>query len=202
MFWLYSRKTEDAGTRYFNRVHAHLFGSKAGWIPKLLAKQLLPSHGEPYAWHVSVRDALAKTDHPNASLVIDVKPKNRKQPVLSFFELHDVCGYSQYGWSPALFRLREILRKENLGIVDPKDFLANDSEYKKPVYTFLYFKGTVSNGRLDGSWIPPKVSAANSVLLWPEALQYFFKCIQQLTPDVLGAGEVMPQTSNPIGAST
>ncbi len=183
MYWLYSRETKNGKTRYFNRERDHLFGRKAGRIPKLLSRQLQPEDCEPFPWWVSLRQALKETVGPDHSFVIDIKPKNTQRPVLSFFELLDVWGYSQHGWSPGLLRLQEILRKEHAESIDAKDFYADI--YQKPVYSFLYFKGTVSNGKLIDKWIPPRASPTNSVLLWPEALQYFFARIGEATPEIL-----------------
>ena len=95
------------------------FGCRQGIIPWLLRKRIPPAQEEPYRWHLPVRDSLngarwGSTDYSGSALIIDLKPKQRGSN-LSLYEISDVWGYSDFGWSPILLRLSGLFIDE-----DPK----------------------------------------------------------------------------------
>jgi hypothetical protein len=85
-----------------------------------------------------------------------------------------------------MFRLREILRESDAAKANRKDdFQFNEQVGCPPIYSFLYLRNaTISEGKLIGTWTPPGAGSTNSVLLWPQALRYFFSCIRETTPEI------------------
>jgi hypothetical protein len=98
----------------------------------------------------------------------------------------DVWGYSASGWSPIMLRLNGLYVDEDPSVVDRNSFVRKDHEIDGPIYEFLYLVGTIHDGKPFGKWTAPPISATNAVLLWPDALKYFFDCISVTSPSVLG----------------
>lgn len=172
-------------TRYQFVEQVSLFGRNAGFITWLLALKTQPSQDEPYAWHLDIRNALAEQDgFAESTLIIDLKPKQARK-TLFLYELQDVWGYSDDGWSPILLLLGSLFVDANPAEVDRNDFTRDNSEIENPVYEFLYLSGTVDGGKLTGTWAPPPSSPTNAALLLPKPLKYFFDCIRARTPDIL-----------------
>lgn len=182
MFATFKKEIGQARTKFRAGKKISLFGCDNGWIPWLVQEMIPPRQNEPYVWHLHMDDGLAlptvRKEFPNASaIIVDIKPAARNE----FFvcELLDVYGYSSDEWTPLLWRMRVLEHGE------PKaDHLAdfdapNDGEI---IYEFLYAMGSVSNGRIDGTWNPPKPSPTNGVLLWPAPLKYFMECIRSGAP--------------------
>jgi hypothetical protein len=92
----------------------------------------------------------------------------------------DVWGYSAEGWTPILFHLRGLVVDEDLRRFDQIDFVRVPSEIDDPIFSMMYLRGTVKNGRLEGRWTPPGPSPTNSVLLWREAFKYFWQQARKL----------------------
>jgi hypothetical protein len=164
---------------------ACLFGCNNGYIPWLLSRQLPPSQGEPYRWHVAVPSALDNTEeYRGSTLVIDLKPK-QKEDNLSLYEVLDVWGFSNAGWTPIMLRLSGLFVDIDPETVDHNEFCVEDKRREGPIYEFIYLAGTVANGKLKQKWVTPPASPTNGALLWPETLKYFVDCIQQCTPSLI-----------------
>lgn len=167
MFCLYTQCKNQKGLEFCRTGVTALAGSRSGLIVKYLRSTTSKSTTEPYQWHMNVEQALRSLQFdksPNA-LVIDANP-NGKQ--VQLFLLKDIWGYSDHGWTPIMLRM--LLLTEDS--IDKGGFeLGNLSS--ESVFTFLYLKGTVKNGKFEGSWNFPGPSSTNSVFLWPDALDYF-----------------------------
>jgi hypothetical protein len=131
-----------------------------------------------------VSELAGHPEYPESTLLIDLKPKQHKANI-SLYEVMDVWGYSSNGWSPLMLRLNGLFVDEKPTNVNRKSFVRRDDELSGPIYEFLYVVGSVARGKLDGQWVPPPASPTNAALLWPEAINYFFRCIQSRTPGVL-----------------
>ncbi|HOV36974.1 MAG: hypothetical protein KBF95_07250 [Dysgonomonadaceae bacterium] len=186
MYALYKRtRLEKNATRYEFKKQISLFGCNNGFIPRLLGLKLPPGQGEPCKWHVDVVGELGShPDYPDCTLLIDLKPKQNKTN-LSLYEVMDVWGYSDSGWTPILLRLNGLFIDEDPSLVNRNDFTRMDDDVDGPIYEFLYVDGSVLGGKIMGGWAPPPASPTNAALLWPETLNYFFQCIRSRTPDVL-----------------
>ena len=189
-------KTSSAGrSSYRFAEKIHLFGCNNGFIPWLLERRISPSQGEPFKWHIPIGESLNgvtknNTDCNGSALIIDLKPKQNKNN-LSLYELEDVWGYSNDGWSPILLRLCGLFVDADPKGVDREKFAISDTEREGPIYEFMYLTGSVKDGKLDGSWNAPPASPTNAALLWPEALTYFFESIRRRTPDLLSRRETL-----------
>ena len=199
---MYMRYLKERGpSRYSYQFveEISLFGCNNGFIPWLLSRRISPSQGEPFKWHVPIQESLngaavSNTDYTGSTLIIDLKPKQNKNN-LSLYELMDVWGYSDKGWSPILLRLSGLFVDADPKRVDREKFVISDKEREGPIYEFMYLTGSVKDGKLDGLWNAPPASPTNAALLWPEALAYFFMSIRKRTPRILdgnGSAEHTP----------
>lgn len=179
MYALYDKTQSNGAIRYRFREAASLFGCNKGYVPWLLGKQLATDSTEPLAWHVNIEESLRAMEQNHQTLIIDLKP-NSKQPNLSLYEVSDVWGYSAEGWTPILLHLRGLFIDEDPGRFDKNDFGRTPAEVDAPIFSMMYLRGTVKGGRLEGRWTPPGPSPTNSVLLWPEAFEYFWQQAKSL----------------------
>jgi hypothetical protein len=174
MYALYDKGAAAGKTRYRFREQASLFGCNEGYIPWLLRTKLSGTCTEPYRWHVNIEERLSAMEQEDQTLVIDLKPKS-KQTNLSLYEVVDVWGYSDGGWTPILLHLMGLFIDEDPKSFDRNDFGRSPAEVDSPIFSMMYLSGTVKDGALAGRWAPPGPSPTNSVLLWPEAFAYFWE---------------------------
>lgn len=178
MFATFKKEIGRDRTTFRSGKKISLFGCNEGWIPWFLHLMMPRGQAEPYAWQVNICAGLALPDvrkeFPDAeAIIVDIKPVAKDQ----FFvcELLDVYGYSADEWTPMLWRMKVLDIGSQLNADHLQDFNAlNKGDI---IYEFLYAMGSVDNGKLVGTWNPPKPSSTNGVLLWPAALSYFMKCI-------------------------
>ena len=173
MYALYRKSKPNGSAEHYEfEKEISLFGCNSGWIPWLLRKQLETSDSEPYMWHLNVAEALAEADYAGRTLIINLKP-NSKRPNLSLYEIADVWGYSDSGWTPVMLHLRGLFIDDDPGEFNDRRFSRKVAEIDEPIFSMLYMSGSVSQGELTGKWTAPPSSLTNSVLLWPETLDYF-----------------------------
>jgi len=58
----------------------------------------------------------------------------------SFF---DACGHSESGWTPAMFRLQELIVDDDKSELHVGTFTPHNDELDKTIYSFAYIAGTV-----------------------------------------------------------
>ena len=104
MYSLYTKDTDGARVRCRFTEDAHLAGCNVGYIPRFLAAQLKGNETEPLRWHVAVEAALQAAGKRSAALVINLKPHDQHGN-LSIYEVRDLWGYSDRGWTPIMLRL-------------------------------------------------------------------------------------------------
>jgi hypothetical protein len=186
MYSLYRRTRTENATKYeLIEKSVSLFGCNEGYVPWLLWLKLKADDTEPFHWHVDVLSELdAQEDHRSRTLIIDLKPKQNKTNV-SLYEVTDVWGVSDSGWTPLLLRLRALFVDGNPTDIDRDNFIRSDDEVDEPIYEFLYTVGSVKNGQLADKWVAPPASPTNAALLWPETLNYFVRCIRERDPGIL-----------------
>ena len=192
MYARYEKTQTEGRSSYRFAERCSLFGCNEGYIPWLLAKSTPTVQGEPYKWHIPIQSALDSTKYRDSTLVIDLKPKQQKTN-LSLYELLDVWGYSDSGWSPILLHLRGLFVDADPATIDRNNFSVVDGDREQPIYEVLYLDGSVSKGKLIARWNAPPASPTNAALLWPDTLRYFIDCIRNRTPGVL-----QPWPSNPL----
>ena len=146
-------------------------------------KKIGRSQSEPYKWHIELQHALSQDEKlAGLTVIIDLKPKQNKENI-SLYELMDVWGYSDSGWSPILVHLHGLLVDEDPNRIDRNQFPIKDIDREGPIFEFMYLNGSVSDGhsvsegQLVGRWTSPPASPTNAALLWPEPLRYFLGCI-------------------------
>ena len=172
MYAAYERSRSDHGLHYRFIESVSLFGCNEGYIPWLLGRSIKPQQNEPFRWHLDVHEALSKEDMKNRALIIDLKPNNVRMS-LSLYEIADVSGVSDSGWTPIMFRLRGLFVEHDPEGIDDDDFIRQDDEIDEPIFSMLYLNGSVREGKLIGRWTAPRASPTNSALLWPQTLEYF-----------------------------
>ena len=176
-YFRYNRTDKNGNWRFALQEKDHLYGCRVGIVAnalKALLEQDQVGKQEPWGWHINVSKEVQKLNCTGDVFVIDLKPKKRGKKKFSFYELLDVWGYSNKGWTPALLRLRGLLvddcdpcRDYNCFTIDPKEVK------KEPIFTFAYFSGSIENGEIKGRWSCTGPASSNAVLLWPEAAKYF-----------------------------
>lgn len=150
-----------------------LFGCNVGIVARYLAEMIGAEAAEPYNWHFNMAEALSRLELDADAFVIDLKPEQNA----SRYEILEVWGHSDHGWTPAMLKLRALLVDEKTTEYPQENFVLPRCENLDGVYTFLYFNGSVKDGKLTGTWLPPGRSSTNSALLWPEVLKHFVKQI-------------------------
>jgi hypothetical protein len=173
MYALY-RKTPDGsdGHRYQFVEKTSLFGCHSGWIPELLKHSLASTANEPIKWHVSVENGLRGAEYPGCTLIIDLKPKNAGTN-LSLYEVVEVWGHSSQGWTPIMLHLTGLFIDEDPNAFNRNDFTRHAADIDDPIFSMMYLKGTIRDGKLVDKWTTPGPSSTNSVLVWPDTLKYF-----------------------------
>jgi len=172
MYALYETTFESGGCRYRFVKRVSLFGCKVGYIPCLLGANLSSNAHEPFTWHVKIRDGLRRSGLRDNTLVINLKP-NSASPNLSLYELVNVWGYSNCGWTPIMLHIRGLFIDEDPKAVDGKEFFRGSGDIDDPIFSMMYLNGTIKDGVLQGRWTPPRASPTNAVLLWPDVFEFF-----------------------------
>ena len=158
MYAYYIKKKIDGGNSYQYIESCSLFGCNIGLIPKLLRNKIGLLQSEPYKWHVEIQRGMSQDDKlAGFTVIIDLKPKQNKENI-SLYELMDVWGYSDSGWSPILLHLHGLLVDEDPNGIDRSKFSIEDYDREGPIYEFMYLNGSVSDGRLVGRWTSPPAS--------------------------------------------
>lgn len=176
MYMRYLKSRRGANCHYSFAEKTSLFGCNNGFIPWLLRKQIAEAQEEAYSWHINIGSALNATEYRGSTLVIDLKPKQKKTN-LSLYEVEDIWGYSDNGWTPVLLRLSGLFMDADPSRINRNRFRIGDNERIGPIYEFLYLSGSVSDGKLTGGWTAPPSSPTNAALLFPDTLRYFLKCM-------------------------
>lgn len=186
MYAIYTKRLAPGTRHYTFKSESHIFGCNVGLVPRLLRSHIASSETERSRWHLPVEALLAAQEE---AFIINLKPNNPdKRQSLSLYELLDIWGVSDYGWTPAMLRLRGLCVDGKPVIDDPNDILLPVDVAEDPIYSFVYLDGTIKGGKLEGPWTAPRKSSTNSVLLWPYALSYFFESIRTQTPRALDVG--------------
>jgi len=172
MYALYEKIIGKNIERYKFIEQISLFGCNSGYIPWLLRSKIFKSQSEPLRWHLNIYDSLTANGKYNCSLIINLKPKN-SSPNLSLYELVDVWGYSESGWTPIMMRLRALFVDDDPTFYDEHNFERNIDDIDDPIFSMMYLAGSINNGQLTGRWTAPGASPTNSVLLWPNTFEYF-----------------------------
>jgi hypothetical protein len=172
MYSLYRKSLIGSKASYQFIEEASLFGCNKGYIPWLLRLQVPKGQGEPFEWHVDIETALARRDDVNGNaLIIDLKPKDKADVFLC--EIIEAWGHSDYGWTPMMLHLRGLIEDRNINSIDKKMFECQTDDVDAPIFSMLYLRGSVSDGKLVGPWTTPG-PAINSVLLWPNVFEQFY----------------------------
>ncbi len=182
MYAIYNQIQEDDYLKFEFKERTSLAGRTSGLIPKLLKSSLREDQNEPFQWHLPISLILAEKKE---SLIIDVKPYNRKEDFIFLCELTDVFGYSDSGWTPILLRLKGLFVDEPAGKIDKNSFKYPIENEPPLIFTMLHLSGSVKQGKLVETWNYPGPSPTNSVLLWPEVFRYFIKSINKNDPNFL-----------------
>lgn len=182
MYFVYQSRRRGSATHY-SRVtkgsNVSLFGRNEGWIPWILSKCLpsLDNQSEPLLWHLSEtdirREIMQDEDKPTGNaLIIDLKPNDARN--LSLYEIEEAWGHSAKRWTPVMLRLKRLFCDENAANFDRRDFTLTDANIRsEPIFSFYYARGTVLDGKLEGTWNLTAPGSANSALLWPDTMTYF-----------------------------
>ncbi len=182
-YLLYNRTHEDGNWRFTSKRQGFLYGCRVGIVANALREQGLAGKQEPWEWHIQASEAVQQLNAPGDVFVIDLKPNQRiKNKKFSFYELLDVWGYSANGWTSALLRLRGLLVDDYAPTRDCNDFTINPEKVEEPIFTFVYFSGSIENEKIKGKWLPTGPASSNAVLLWPEVAEYFADTIKAQLP--------------------
>jgi hypothetical protein len=181
MYGLYKKARTNISTKYLLEEEISLFGCNNGYIPWLLSPKIKPGTEEPLKWHIEIENDLdnnCEEYYHGKTIIIDIKPKNKEEKSLTLAELTDVWGLSASGWTPMLFRMNMLFTDEDENEADKKKFLINNDIKLETVYSIIYAKGSIENGKIVGLWTPPSMSPTNSTLMWPDTIKYFYNQIK------------------------
>ena len=184
-YLLYNRTHENGKWRFTLKGQAYLYGCHVGLVANALREQGLAGEQEPWKWHIQASEVVQQLNAPGDVFVIDLKPNQRRENnEFSFYELLDVWGYSDGGWTPALLRLRGLLVDDFDPTRDCNDFTIDPEKVDEPIFTFVYFSGSIESGEIKGKWLPTGPASSNAVLLWPEVAEYFADTIKGQLPSL------------------
>lgn len=168
MYNAYQKTIEGNKINFKKSDSISIAGNRSGVVVQYLRTILEPLQTEPFEWHIPIESLCSVLKLNGNSLVINVKPVKNDQ----LLEVLNIWGHSSWGWTPILLECRELLQE--VGSYDLNNFEVNSSVYEgQSVFTMLYLRGSIKDGKFIGSWNWPNASPTNSVLLWPETLEYF-----------------------------
>ena len=180
-YFIYSRTHEDDRWRFTLKGQAFLYGCNVGLVANALRSQIADGQREHRTWHINVSEAVQQQNSTGDVFVIDLKPNQRlKNNEFSFYELMDVWGFSDEGWTPAMLGVRALLVDCKDDDLDCCDFtiVPNPKHINEPIFTFVYFSGSIMHGQVEGTWLPTGPASANGALLWPDASTHFARIMQ------------------------
>lgn len=174
MYCLYKIIEQNGKKEYQFLEQISLAGCNSGIIPKHLRERIGEWDNPPAGWVIPISEIYAQRDQ---AVVIDIKPESNNETVLC--ELDKVFGYSHPGWSPIMLRLKELFNENTIDLeIDKSSFLYPDTH--QILYTMSYLNGSFIDGELTGKWIFPKGSPTNGLLMWPDAISFFYDQIKKL----------------------
>ncbi len=166
MYGLYRRQQKNRGLEFSIVKVSHLFGKYKGWIPWLLT-EIYKDVSEPLKWHLPIGE-LVEEYEPGCSLLINLKPNAQD---LHMYEVIHAWGHSSQNWTPVLLGLCPLQTNLKPAQRDASNFRCKRST--ELCFSPSYLNGTLKQGKLDGTWSPPRPSSTNSVLIWPETFEFF-----------------------------
>lgn len=186
-YFLYKRTHENGLCRNVWKKDQTLF-DKNGLIAQALEGRIPEGQQPPWQWCINVPDFLRQQNSIGNVFVIDLIPRGKQKEEFTFYELLKVwgCSYGE-GYSSALLLLQNFLNGRKYADFNYRDFTSNDEDDATPIFTFLYFRGSIKDGKLSGSFKSPGKS--NSLLLWPVDCDYFIPIIQHHTTAYKLGGE-------------
>jgi hypothetical protein len=144
------------------------------------------AEGQPFLWELEeaqvssscLRDLAGEDEAKEAEkykLVADVQNvlENPKRQRAHLFEVCKIFGFSGWGWTPMMWKLRELLEVEDC----TKARKQNRWEFNPATYFVYEFLRLQADHRWDATREGKRdfgmIGKFNGVLLWPEALNYF-----------------------------
>lgn len=180
MYSIYDKQNIDGQIQLKFSKKISLAGCNYGLIPNLLKNKISSDKNPPIGWLLPIAEIYNKKGQ---SVIIDIKPKNKKYSEVFLCELDIIFGFSYNEWSPIMYRLKRLYSN-----ISPGDFDKNDFIYPKEqeiIYTMLYLVGSFENGKLTGTWNYPGPSPTNALLLWSEAMTFFHRQVKNYDPNFL-----------------
>ena len=152
-----------------------LAGNVNGIIPKYFKSFVNKDIEGCIEWYVSSQnliDSLPELKNGN-SILIDWNPAKSTQN--SLLLLKEIWGYSYEVWTVFMVRLKDLRRNPEISTKENFELIDNDNAESS--YTFWYMTGGYNLGK----WGWPGTSSNNSAFLYPDALKYFMKILNNQT---------------------
>lgn len=192
MFALYKLSDGKGAYRLWKEVAGRKgLGGGDGPLARLIREQPQPTEGsQTLYWDMEGSELLGRVlgnfrrdpeavDQGQFKLVIDQNPNPSRKPgtdsyYFRLLEICHVCGASDPGWTPLMFRLREVFYADSPTEVE--DFRKTHQFEPQDgglIHEFLRLGlGWKTGG---GGW--GRGGSANGVLLWPDHLRFFMSRI-------------------------
>ena len=164
--------------RFAHDVMPQLVGKIVDYLREEATRKQAPLN-HPFAWHLPGRELVGAClagqttvgNGGNVVLVADVWDalQNPRRTQALFLEVCDIYGFSGWGWTPMMWKLRELY--EGAVVANPR---ADEWTFQSDglfIYEFLYLQCDHKGGK---GGLGPNGSY-NGTLLYPEALDYFKK---------------------------
>lgn len=185
-FYLYGKTPINGGfSEYIQEREISLAGTNNVIYSSLTAaNQLQQNQGQNagIGWHLNEIDLLgtATEQYLNQpvlaneyAIVIDLKPNVANN--VSLYEIKDIWGFSYSDYTPIALRIETLFG--DLDHQNPDAFkkcFRDNNCLRDQVHEFLYLQGGYDSGK----WLWGRVGMVNGALLWPDALEFFFREIQ------------------------
>jgi hypothetical protein len=179
MFGIYIKKTTINEITYEFKKGISLAGCNSGLLPAMVKKIARSGQSEPFIWEINIAKQLRDLEGDSATIIIDIKPNNKKNREVLLCELLDVWGYSASNWTPLLLHMKCLVDQfETTDFVKGK-FSIECHKKLDDIFTISSMMGSIKDGQLTDKWTFPGPSATNSALLWPGVAEHFCEIISR-----------------------
>ena len=171
-FYIYRFTQERRNSLHFCRHASRTLAGKDGLIIKA-AKTRGFLNRDNYGWRLSAQQMLSEDGHDHDTRIIsDVTPRRSDEVNLMSIEFVSGYSYANGNWAPLLFHMVHVAGDLKVG----KREFSYVNRPSEIIRTFVYIRRPDNNS----AWNWGRTGGVNGPLLWPPAIKFFEKEIEQV----------------------